>query len=372
VNRACDAIIIGGGIVGCSIAFGLARSGLQVIVLDEGDVAFRTSRGSFGLVWVQSKGIGVPEYQRWSRESSADWIDLATELRDRSGVDTGHRRPGGVAICLNEAEWKTRIANCERLRREAGDFGFEYEMLSRDELSRLVPGLGPTVVGGCYTRYDGDANPLALMRALNGAMQGCGVRYVPNARATIARAAPNSFVVSAGGEAYSAPKMVLAAGVGNKALAATVGMKVDVRPQRGQIIVTERIRQIFSMPTRLIRQTPEGSMLMGDSREEVGFDEGTTAEILKDIARRATLAFPFLAALRVVRAWGALRVMSPDGLPIYEQSSVFAGAFAVTCHSGVTLAAAHAYRLAPQIANGTLVGLERFSAKRFDVQVADA
>jgi glycine/D-amino acid oxidase-like deaminating enzyme len=265
-----------------------------------------------------------------------------------------------------------RVANCERLRREAGEFGFEYEMLSRVDMARLVPGLGPTVVGGCYTRYDGDANPLALMRALNGAMQACGARYVPNARATIARVAPNSFVVAAGGELYSAPKVVLAAGVGNKALAATVGMNVDVRPQRGQIIVTERIRKVFAMPTWLIRQTPEGGMLIGDSREEVGFNEGTTAHVLQDIARRATLAFPFLAALRIVRAWGALRVMSPDGLPIYEQSSAFPGAFAVTCHSGVTLAAAHAYTLAPQIANGTLVGLERFSAKRFDVQVADA
>jgi glycine/D-amino acid oxidase-like deaminating enzyme len=108
----------------------------------------------------------------------------------------------------------SRIAS---LRREAGDFGFEYEMLSRDELSRLLPGVGPTVVGGWYTRYDGDANPLALMCALNGAMQGCGVTYVPNARATITRAAPRSVTVSAGGEVYSAPKLVLAAGVGTQA-----------------------------------------------------------------------------------------------------------------------------------------------------------
>src|SRR6185295_12190831 len=126
MSRTCDAIVIGGGIVGCSVAFGLAKTGLSVIVLDEGDVAFRTSRGSFGLVWVQSKGIGVPEYQRWSRDSSGAWIDFAAELLDRSGVDTGHRRPGGVAICLSETEWQMRVANSKRLRREAGEFGFEY------------------------------------------------------------------------------------------------------------------------------------------------------------------------------------------------------------------------------------------------------
>jgi glycine/D-amino acid oxidase-like deaminating enzyme len=126
------------------------------------------------------------------------------------------------------------------------------------------------------------------------------------------------------------------------------------------------------MPTWLIRQTPEGGIIIGDSREEVGFDEGTSTHVLGNIARRATLAFPFLAGLRIVRAWGALRVMSPDGLPVYDESAAFPGAFAVTCHSGVTLAAAHAYRLAPQIAEGAIRGFDRFSTTRFHVQAAAA
>lgn len=370
MQRTSDVIVIGGGIVGSSVAFGLAKAGAATVVLDEGDVAFRTSRGSFGLVWVQSKGAGVPEYHRWSRESADDWVPFAAELKERSGIDTGHRRPGGVALCLNQSDWDTRVAQCERIRREAGNLGFEYQMLDRGEVARLVPGIGPSVIGGCYTRYDGDANPLALLRALHAAMQGLGVRYVPGARAEFSRVAPNAFTVTAGGELFSAPKVVLAAGVGNKALGASVGLNVDVRPQRGQIIITERVRTIFSMPTWLIRQTPEGGMIIGDSREEVGFDEGTTAQVQREIARRAILAFPFLASLRVVRAWGALRVMSPDGLPVYDESSAYPGAFAVSCHSGVTLAGVHACRLAPQIARGTITGLERFSTRRFDVQAA--
>ncbi|MGE0800730.1 MAG: NAD(P)/FAD-dependent oxidoreductase, partial [Lautropia sp.] len=174
--QTCDVLVVGGGIVGSAVAFGLARCGLSVTVLDEGDVAFRTSRGSFGLVWVQSKGAGVPEYQRWSRESADDWTDFAREVTELSGVDTGHRRPGGVSIALDEQEWLARRAHCERIRAEAGPLGFEYQMLDRGEMARLVPGLGPTVAGGCYTRYDGDANPLSLLRALHGAMQAVGVR----------------------------------------------------------------------------------------------------------------------------------------------------------------------------------------------------
>ncbi|MEO8442932.1 MAG: FAD-dependent oxidoreductase, partial [Betaproteobacteria bacterium] len=82
-----DSLVIGGGLVGSAVAYGLARRGLKVALLDEGDVAFRASRGNFGLVWVQSKGLGVPEYQRWSRQSSALWDDFAVELKQESGVD---------------------------------------------------------------------------------------------------------------------------------------------------------------------------------------------------------------------------------------------------------------------------------------------
>ncbi|GAA4329647.1 FAD-dependent oxidoreductase [Pigmentiphaga soli] len=360
--------MLGGGIVGCSIAFGLARAGLAVTVLDEGDVAFRTSRGSFGLIWTQSKGVGCPDYHFLSRRSADAWQELADELSMRSGVDTGFRRPGGVSLYTDEPELERRIALCGQLAAEAGDLGFDYQVLRRPELDALVPGLGPRVIAGVYTRYDGDANPLALMRALNGSMQAMGVRYVPQAKAVFKSAAPNAFAVSAGGDEYRAPKVVLAAGVANKALATQVGMNVPVRPQRGQIIITERARQFLSLPTWIIRQMSEGGFLIGDSKEEVGFDERTSAAVLQDIARRAVLSFPFLASLRIVRTWGALRVMSPDGLPIYDQSERCPGAFVVTCHSGVTLTATHAYHVAPAIARGALVGLDSFSTRRFDVQ----
>ena len=79
--RRFDAIVIGGGLVGAAIAYGLGRAGLEVALLDEGDVAYRASRGNFGLVWVQSKGLGAPHYQRWTRASAAEWPALAAELR---------------------------------------------------------------------------------------------------------------------------------------------------------------------------------------------------------------------------------------------------------------------------------------------------
>jgi glycine/D-amino acid oxidase-like deaminating enzyme len=64
--RRFDAMVIGGGLVGSAIAWGLRREGLSVALLDEGDAAYRASRGNFGLIWVQSKGLGAPWYQRWT------------------------------------------------------------------------------------------------------------------------------------------------------------------------------------------------------------------------------------------------------------------------------------------------------------------
>src|SRR6516162_2497670 len=99
-----DSIVIGGGLVGSAIAYGLARAGLKVALLDEGDVAFRAARGNFGLVWVQSKGDGAPHYHRWTRRSADEWPALAAELLAKSAVAIGHQQPGGVHLCLGETE----------------------------------------------------------------------------------------------------------------------------------------------------------------------------------------------------------------------------------------------------------------------------
>jgi len=93
--------------------------------------------------------------------------------------------------------------------------------------------------------------------------------------------------------------------------------------------------------------------------------------VLAVMATRAIRAFPFLREARVNRAWAALRVMSPDGFPVYAQSSQFPGAFVATCHSGVTLAAVHALAFGPALRSGALpAGASAFSIDRFDVRAA--
>jgi hydrogen cyanide synthase HcnC len=363
--------VIGGGLVGSAIAYGLVRAGLRTALLDEGDVAFRASRGNFGLVWVQSKGDGAPHYQRWTRSSADEWPALAAELLERTGISVGHERPGGVHLCLDEAEFEERQARMARMQAEAGNFGFDYRMLDHHELADMLPGLGPSVIGASWTPYDGHANSLNLLYALHKGFVEKGGRYIPNTTVGNAEVAPGDFRIPIADGEIGAPKVVLAAGLGNASLAPLFGLSAPVRPQRGQILVTERAQRVLPLPTTTIRQTIEGGIMLGDSQEDVGFDTSQKPEVMKTIARLAVLSFPWLRDLQIVRAWAALRVMPPDGLPIYGQSERFPGAFTANCHSGVTLAGAHANLFAPMVAAGELdPALDLFSARRFDVPAA--
>lgn len=365
-----DIAIIGGGLVGSAIAYGLARAGYRVAVLDEGDVAHRASRGNFGLVWVQGKGIGMPAYAHWSRSSADRWAAFAGELSEVTGIDVQHRRPGGLHLCLGEDEYEAREAALAGLVRETNG-RFRYRMLDHEALARRLPGISPAVTGASWSDLDGHANPLYLLRALHAGLVHHGGRYLSGAPVERVRPIAGGFRIENGAAPLEAGRVVLAAGLGSRALAPQVGLDAPLLPSRGQILVTERTVPLLDGPTTYMRQTGEGSILLGDSHEDVGFDDGTRTEVLAEIARRAVTAFPRLRSVRVVRGWGALRVMTPDGLPLYEQSRECPGAFVAACHSGVTLAAAHAERLAPWIAGETApADIHPFTAERFHVQTA--
>lgn len=364
-----DVVIVGGGLVGLSIAYGLAMLGRQVSVLDEGDDAFRAARGNFGLLWVQGKGYGMSPYAQWTRESVALWPRFAAALQADTGIDIHLRQPGGFQLCLSDDEMAQESRRLLWLR-EAMDGDYPFELLDSAQLRTRLPGVGPTVVGGCYSPMDGHVNPLKLLRALYAACRMRGVTIINGHRVSAIGQRASGFELQSGQQRWFAGQVVLAAGLGNRELGAQLGMDVPVSPNRGQILVTERLKPFLHYPTTYVRQTDEGTVQLGDSHESTGFDDGTSSEVMSTIARRAVQCFPQLGQVRLVRAWGALRVLSTDGFPIYEASQSCPGAVVVSCHSGVTLAAIHALRLAPWIGGEfdepavAPFSLQRFSLKR--------
>jgi len=369
--RHYELAIVGGGLVGMALAYGLRGLGSRLAVLDEGDRARRASRGNFGLVWVQGKGMGMPGYASWTQRSAREWPRLAADLAQETGIDVALRQPGGLHLCMSRDELDRRVALFDRLFAQPGFERYDLDVLDHAGVARRVAGLGPDVAGGTYAPCDGDCNPLALFRALHQAVGRAGCRYRPDSAVESLEPRGTAFRLRTRQGIVTASRVVLAAGLGNARLAPMVGLAAPVTPNKGHILVLERVPKLLSLPIETLRQTDDGTVLIGDSQQAGGSDRWLDPAIMAAMAARAVAALPQLAGARVVRAWAALRVMSPDSFPIYDASRAHPGAFVATCHSGVTLAAVHAHVLAPAIAAGRVADECRpYSADRFDVRAA--
>ncbi len=366
-----DVAVIGAGLVGAAIGYGLASRGVDVVVLDGEDRDFRAANANFGLVWLHAKGLEMPAYRHLTRGSVLLWPEFSAELSSATNLDLEYEQTGGLGLCLGEEEFERRRTLMSRL-----DVGADpdWEMLDHDALSKLLPKarLGPAVTGASFGRRDGHANPLRLLAALHagiirrgGRLRGGSVVRSVNADGH------GSFAIEFGNERLSAGRVVIAAGLGSKALAAQVGLDVPLRPQRGQILVTERLEPFLPLPMADMRQTRDGTVMMGTTNEEAGFDGSTTVEAAAAISDTALQSIPALSEATLVRQWAGLRILTPDGFPIYAESPRDPGAFVALCHSGVTLAAMHAGLLAEGIAAGRLPSqLDVFHPRRFDVPKA--
>jgi len=362
-----DVAVVGGGLLGSAIAWGLGRLGKTVAVLDEGDIAKRASRANFALVWVQSKGLGMPAYTGWTVRASETWGRLATELKEQTDLDVCLLQNGGFHLTLRDDEFERRGQLVTRMHNQVGAADYRMEMLSASDVKKMLPLIGPEVSGGSFCPLDGHVNSLRTFRAFHTGFKSFGIDYFPER--------PVSAIAHEGGEfrlttlkgELRADKIVLAAGNANQTLAPMVGLSAPMGPTRGQIVVTERTMPFLPHPLTTIRQTDEGTVMIGDSKEDELDDRALKHSISAVMADRAQRMFPHLARLNVVRSWAGIRVMPQDGFPIYDQSETHPGAFVACCHSGVTLASNHAFEIARMIAAGTLepelVGA--FSARRF-------
>lgn len=365
-----DVAIIGGGLLGSAFGWGLADRGLRSIIFDEGDNAIRTARGNFGLVWVQGKGIGMPEYAQWSLHASKIWQGFADRLKEETGVDCHYDRCGGFVICLDENDFDDNLKSLERLKAEAINNEYEYSILEQAELKKQLPLVGD-VAGASFCPHDGHCNPLQLLLALhNGYLDKRG-DYQPNHHIRqIRRLSGGGFEIYGADQAALAfaDKVIIAAGHGSKELGAQLGLELPVFPDQGQVMVTEKVAPILRYPTNYVRQTDEGGFLLGPSSSDVGYSLDTHPVTLNEIADRCVRAFPKLESLRIQRCWAALRVMTPDGFPVYQQSESHPGAFSFACHSGVTLAAVHALEVNQWVESGCIPDQYRvFHPDRFHV-----
>lgn len=372
-----DFAIVGGGIVGLCVAYGLLNKGKTVTLFDENDNGLRASRGNFGLVWVQGKGVKLPDYARWTRQSASLWPEFAATLADESNTDLKLQQRGGYSIHLDEASLAKQVTEYQSLKDQLGG-DYPFEVLGHNAIKKEEPHIGPKVAGAILHHEDGHVNPLLLLRSLAKAVRQRGAnvhsgQHVESVKPrNTSQAQGNGFsIITAGGQ-HHAERVVLCAGLGTQKLAQSLGFQAPIRAQRGQVLITEKMPHMINRPSGEIRQVNEGGIQIGASAEEVGPDDHDTLDTTARLAQNAIDQYPALASASLVRSWAALRIMSPDGFPIYQQSHSCPGAYYATCHSGITLAAAHATLLpewlcAEQSADKPAFDISAFSEDRFNV-----
>ena len=359
--------IIGGGVVGLSVAMGLLQAGRQVHVLDGADNDARASQGNFGLIWGQSKGWNFAPYAKWTSKAQSVWPDFATQLKEISGIDVALKQAGGFEFFTDTDELNEFAEKLELQQKHVGN-RFSYQVLNGDDLRRQIRGIGEGVVGATFSQQDGHVNPLRLLHALRLSVQVLGGVVTENAHVDNITPLPQGGfdLTLANGDTNGADKVLLCAGLGAMKLAGQLGFQTKIRPEKGELLITEKLGDHLPFMSSTIRQVDEGGIQIGGTKADAGMDESETLAVMTSLACHAVRVFPALAKVRVIRAWGALRIMSPDGFPVYAQSREYPGSYLITCHSGVTLAALHASVLADWIENTSAApNLEAFDEHRF-------
>ena len=356
----CEVAVIGGGAVGCSAALQLARRGKDVTLLDRATPGSGTSSKSYGLIWAQSKA-SIP-YMEFCLSATALWPAWAASLEE----DIGLRLGGGIQPCVSEEDYhvaENRIAKLSSSPR------FRGRMLSREETRALQPGIAPDIAGSSWSEHDGDCDWERYAAALWRRCEREGVRIRPNTRVTGFEHSPGSRLrrVVTDRDTLRCDAAIIAAGVWSQEIAALAGIVLDVRPVRGQILVTESAPVTCPLPMSWVRQEREGRFFMGTTFEEVGFDSSTTAEAAQDIARRSASIVPQTQDLKVVRHFAGLRPMPRDGLPVLGEVRALPGLYLAVSHSGITLSPLHGKVLSDLIVDGqTSEAIAPYDPARFD------
>jgi glycine oxidase len=333
-----DVMIIGGGVIGLTTAFFLAREGARVEVVDRDDFGREASWAGAGILPPGNPETARTPFDQLRAHSSALFPTLSAQLGERSGLDNGYLRCGGLEF-IGEAE----EAAAEEWRGE----GIAFEPLDEKALARLEPALAPGL-GTAYLLPD--LAQVRNPRHLKALLAGCrsfGVRFRPGCpvhgferqgeRVTAARAVTGRM---------PAGRFLLTAGAWTDGLLESFGWQPGIHPVRGQIALLNPgmplFRRVLLWGSRYLVPRADGLVLVGSTEEEAGFEKRTTAGAISGLLSLAGSLVPALATAHVERCWAGLRPGSPDGLPFLGPVPGCANLFVAAGHfrAGIQLSPA--------------------------------
>jgi D-hydroxyproline dehydrogenase subunit beta len=375
-----DVVVVGGGIVGSSCTYYLTAAGVRVLLLERGSLASGTSgAGEASLVPPLQPGIQA----HLARLSGQLYHALSEELP----LDIEYRQGGTLYLAETEEDWTSAVGTAQRLHAS----GEECLLLDCGEIRALAPTMCHSVAGGAFYPAGAQANPFAIVAGLTQAARARGAQVVTGTSVTALESDQTGTRIAAvrtASERIPTGNVVIAAGAWSSQVGAMLGICIPVVPRKGHIAVTESVAPILRCTTISelaylraaqggnqeltvtleMEQTPSGNLLLGMSREFVGFDRTVNPYVIRAIADRNLFYFPHNRNISIIRTYAGLRPYSPDHLPIIAPVPEIQGLFVATGHEGEGISLAPATgRLIQQLVTGQSPSLpiEELSLTRF-------
>lgn len=333
-KKTVDAVVIGGGVIGSSIAYHMAKQNLNVVMLEKERLAGQASGAAAGMLAAQAESDRPGPLFELLRRSRAMFPEMAEELKQLSGMDIGLVRRGSLKIAATE-EQEEELRRMLHFQRQAGEKG---ERLSGDEARRMEPGLSNAVFSAAYFPDDGQvsAPDLSMAFAKSAAVLGVQIREFAEVKSLLTERGRVAGVMTAE-ETILCDRVVLASGVWSGGLLKSAGgFELPMYPVKGECfsVVT---------PAPLIRSTvfaegcymvPKsgGRLVVGATAIPHSYDRKVTLKGISALAERARQLLPDISHAEWEKAWCGLRPQTPDGLPYLGEHPELGGLYIAAGH----------------------------------------
>ncbi|MFE5735812.1 NAD(P)/FAD-dependent oxidoreductase [Streptomyces celluloflavus] len=383
-NRSPDVVVIGAGMVGAACAYHCTSAGLRVTVVERGAIGGATTAACEGNILLSDKEPGAE--LELALLSSRLWARTAQAL---GAERLEYQEKGGVVVAASPAT-ADGLRKLTAVQRAAG---IDAVDVSRDEVTELEPNITPEVAAGAYYPQDCQVQPvLATARLLRHAREH-GATVLPGTAVTGFVRDSRGAVTGVRTDSSTAPlipagRVVNAAGTWGGELAGLAGVPLPVLPRKGFILVTEPLPRVVRhkvytaeyvanvasgdaglQTSVVVEGTRAGTVLIGASRERVGFDRSVSLPMLRRLAAQAIGVFPFLAEVALLRSYLGFRPYCPDHLPVIGADPRAPGLLHACGHegAGIGLSAATGHLIA-QVITGATPDLDRtpFRPERFE------
>jgi glycine oxidase len=312
-----DVIVIGGGVIGLSIAWELSGCGLSVRVLEQGQFGREASWAGAGMLPPGNLPNARTPEARLRGATHQLWPEWTEQLTSFTGMDNGYSRCGGIEVRFpDESDLSVWKRGLDELRSE----GVRVETEDVSEIKRRFPALSSEVSQAYYLP---DFCQVRNPRHLKALQIGCSIRGVELVAGAVVRKVETIEgrvkAVHAGGDVHRAAEFVFAGGAWSGEFLSQLGIRLEIEPVKGQIVLLRTsqptFRSVIQVGCEYLVPRNDGRILVGSTEERAGFDKRNTAEAVGDLIRLAERLVPSLKHAEFERCWAGLRPYSATGLP---------------------------------------------------------